>query len=266
MLKELKSLKVFDSVTFFDSDHSYKINGQPSAKYSVTGLVNTVKTPFEEDKWAGIKAKEYGCTSEEVKQVWKKNNQMSTLQGSVLHGYIDNFYQNKVVPYDREHAKSILGETLHNTMQSNLKTLVRHFADFYKDTKDIILPIKNEFVVGDINETKVCGMLDMLSYNLQTNEFEIYDFKTNKEFNEISPYNKKLNSPVEEFDDCEYNVYSLQLSLYKFFIEKYTDIKVSSLKIVWLTINNSSYKIIKLRSLEEEVQRLLSSCQLKETK
>lgn len=266
MLKELKSLKVFDSVTFFDKDHSYKINGQPSAKYSVTGLVNTVKTPFEEDKWASIKAKEYGCTPEEVKQVWKKNNQMATLQGSVLHSYIDNFYQNKVIPYDREQAKSILGETLQNTMQENLKTLVRHFADFYKDTKDTILPIKNEFVLGDINETRVCGMLDMLAYNLQTNEFEIYDFKTNKEFNEISPFNKKLNHPVESLDDCEYNIYSLQLSLYKLFIEKYTDIKISNLKIVWFTINNDSYKILKLKTLEDDVQKLLTSYQLKEGK
>jgi hypothetical protein len=257
MLKELKSLKVFDSITFFDKDHSYKIDGNSAAKYSVTGLVNTVKTPFDEEKWAGIKAREYGCTPDEVKQVWKKNNQMSTYQGSVLHSYIDSFYQNKVVPYDREQAKSILGDTLHTMMQDNLKTLVRQFANFYKETKSTILPIKNELVIGDINETKVCGTLDMLSFNLQTNEFEIYDFKTNKEFNEISPYNKKLRPPVEELDDCEYNIYSLQLSLYKHFIEKYTEIKITNLKIVWFTVNNENYKIINLKYLPTEVENLL---------
>lgn len=257
MLEELQKLKVFDRITFFDSDHSYKIDGKPSARVSVTGLVNTVKEPFDEEKWAGIKAKEFGISPDDMKLLWKKNNQMATYQGSVLHNYIDNYYQNKVKPYDRVAAKAILGDVLHDKMYDNLKTLVKQFNNFYIDTSEYILPIKNEFVVGDLGGTRICGMLDMLAYNTLTKSFEIFDFKTNKRFTEYSEFEKKLSPPVSHLDECEFNIYSLQLSLYKIFIQKYTDIQIDKLKIVWFSVNNEDYKIIELNYLEDECMALM---------
>lgn len=258
MLKELQKLRIFDRITYFDNDHTYKIDQEPSARVSVTGLVNSVKEKFDEEKWSKIKAGEFGCTPEEVKLVWKKNNQMSTMQGSTLHNYIDNFYQNKVKPYNRVLTESILGQTLHEMMYKNLKTLVKQFNNFYKETNEYILPIKNELVVGDLENTRICGMLDMLAYNTQNNTFEIYDFKTNKEFNESSRFEKKLLPPVEHLDECEFNSYSLQLSLYKLFIEKYTNIQIGDIKVVWFSINNSDYKIITLKYMPKECDAIMN--------
>lgn len=257
MLEELQKLKVFDRITFYDNNHSYKIDGKPSAKVSVTGLVNTVKEPFDENKWSAIKAKEFGCTPDEVKLVWKKNNQMATYQGSTLHNYIDNFYQNKVKPYNRVLAESILGESLHKMMYNNLKKLVVQFDNFYNETKDYILPVKNEFVVGDISDTRVCGMLDMLAYNSKEKTLEIYDFKTNKEFNECSRFDKKLLPPLEHLDECEFNTYSLQLSFYKIFIQKHTDIKIGDIKIAWFSVNNDDFKIIPLKFMPDECTAIM---------
>ena len=257
MLKELQKLKVFDRITFYDNDHSYKIDGKPSAKVSVTGLVNTVKEPFDEEKWAEIKGKEFGFTPEQMKLVWKKNNQMATYQGSTLHNYIDNYYQNKVKPYNRDLAKAVLGDVLHDKMYSNLKVLVKQFNNFYSDTSEYILPIKNEFVVGDLGDTRICGMLDMLAYNTLTEQFEIFDFKTNKKFTMKSDFEKTLLPPLNHLEECEFNVYSLQLSLYRMFIQKYTDIKIDKLKIVWFSVNNEDYKIIELKYYPEECLTLL---------
>jgi hypothetical protein len=258
MLEDLKKLKVFDRITFYDDKHSYKIDGQPSAKVSVTGLVNTVKEPFDEEKWAGIKGKELGFTPEQMKLLWKKNNQMATYQGSTLHNYIDNFYQNKVKPYDRDLAKAILGEVLHDKMYGNLKVLVKQFMNFYNDTKDYILPVKNEFVVGDLEDTRICGMLDMLAYNTETEKYEILDFKTNKRFSLVSEYEKKLQYPVQHLDECELNIYSLQLSLYKIFIQKYAKIEIDKLKVVWFSVNNENYKVIELDFLQNECLVLMA--------
>jgi hypothetical protein len=259
MLKELKQLSVFDRIVYLDTNHSYKIDNEPSAKVSVTGLVGSVKQAFEADKWAAIKAKEFDSTPEEVKMVWKKNNELSTMQGSTLHAYIDNFYSNKVIPYNKHTAESVLGPILHSKMRENLTVLVSQFSKFYNDTKKYILPIKREFVVGDIDGTRVCGMLDMLSYNTEKDIFEIYDFKTNKDFSYTSRFNKKYNEPLSHLDDCEFNAYSLQLSVYKYIIEKYTDIRIADLYVVWFSVNNSEYQIIPLNYLKDEVKLLLST-------
>jgi len=142
-------------------------------------------------------------------------------------------------------------------MYKNLKVLVKQFNNFYSDTNEYILPIKNEFVVGDLGDTRICGMLDMLAYNTLTDQFEIFDFKTNKRFATESEFDKKLLPPVQHLDESEFNIYSLQLSLYKLFIQKYTDIEIDKLKIVWFSINNEDYKIIELKYYPEECLALL---------
>jgi hypothetical protein len=136
--------------------------------------------------------------------------------------------------------------------------------NFYNDTKDYILPVKNEFVVGDLEDTRICGMLDMLAYNTQTEKYEIYDFKTNKRFSMVSEFEKQLQPPVQHLDECEFNIYSLQLSLYKMFIQKYTKIDIDKLKVVWFSVNNENYKIIELNFLEKECLTLLANNSLKQ--
>jgi hypothetical protein len=142
-------------------------------------------------------------------------------------------------------------------MYKNLKVLVKQFMNFYNDTKDYILPVKNEFVVGDLEDTRICGMLDMLAYNTQTEKYEIYDFKTNKRFSLVSEFEKKLQYPVQHLDECELNIYSLQLSLYKIFIQKYAKIEIDKLKVVWFSVNNENYKIIELDYLQNECLSLM---------
>jgi hypothetical protein len=257
MLSELKSLRVFDRITFNEKQHSYKIDNKTSARVSVTGLISTVKEKFDEDKWATIKGKEVGMSPDEMKAFWKLHNRVSTLQGSNLHSYIEYYYQNKIFASNVHRDKEELGEELYEKMRQNLRLLVPQFVNFYQDTKDEILPIKHEFVLGDLAHTKICGMLDLLAYNTKTDKFEIYDFKTNKAFNTASPFEKKLLPPLEHLDECEFNTYSLQLSLYKIFIEKYTDIKVDKLKIVWFSVNNESYKLIELKYMPEECSTIL---------
>jgi hypothetical protein len=129
--------------------------------------------------------------------------------------------------------------------------------NFYNDTKDYITPIKNEFVVGDLEDTRICGMLDMLVYNSETEKYEIFDFKTNKRFSTVSEFKKKLQHPVQHLDECELNIYSLQLSLYKIFIQKYTKIEIDKLKVVWFSVNNENYKIIELDYLQNECLALM---------
>ena len=101
-------------------------------------------------------------------------------------------------------------------------------------------------------------MLDMLAYNTLTEQFEIFDFKTNKKFAKASNFEKNLLTPVNHLDECEFNIYSLQLSLYKMFIQKYTDIKIDKLKIVWFSVLNDAYQVIELKYYPEECLALLN--------
>lgn len=258
MLEHLRDLRVFDCITFIQSTHRYLINNQPSAPISVTGLLGLYKEKFEEDKWAAIKAKKLGILPEEMKRVWKQNNLYSTHRGTILHNYIENFYNNKIVPYDKETVEKDLGVDEHHRLRDEIQQLTTQFKDFYKDTPDL-LPLKKEFVVGDIHGTKICGMLDLIAYNTKTDTFEIYDYKTNKEIKFSSSFNKQLLAPLDDIDECEFNVYSLQLNVYKYIIEKYTRIKIDKLYVVWFNIKNETYQLIPLLDMQDKVKLMLDN-------
>jgi PD-(D/E)XK nuclease superfamily len=256
MLNDLLSLTIFDCITFLHKTHSYLINGQPSAKVSVTGLLEKYKPEFEADKWSVIKAEQRGITAEEIKEEWRINNLYATTRGSIFHNYVENYYDNKVIPYDQSSVEKDLGSELHTKLREELPVLIKQFNKFYNNNRHL-LPVKKELVIGDIHDTKICGMLDMLVYNTQTNCYEIYDYKTNREIDFASKFEKKFYDPISHLDVCEFNTYSLQLSIYQYFIEKYTSIKIDGTYVVWFNIKNESYKTIPLLNLKEEVKSIL---------
>ena len=54
------------------------------------------------------------------------------------------------------------------------------------------------------------------------------DWKTSKRINSKAYKNKKGNHPVTaNIDDCNFNHYALQLSLYRYILETYYDLNIS---------------------------------------
>ena len=187
------------------------------------------------------------------------NNLRSTTLGSMLHKYIENFYCNKRVEFEGK-FEGLRVEEKKNLLET-LPTLIRYFHSFYNDNKHLIC-VKNEMVLGDIEDTKICGMMDMLAFNLESNAFEILDFKTNKKMDKTSPWGN-LYSPFEHMTEGEVNEYTIQLNCYKYFIEKYTSIKIDKLKLVWLHSSNDNYKVIELENIQTKIRDMFE--QFKET-
>ena len=255
MIEHLLDLRVFDCITFIQSTHSYLINNK-MAPISVTGLLGKYKEAFEVDKWSTIKANKLGITPGQMKEEWHLNNLYATHRGTIVHNFIENYFNNKIIQYNKESIEKDLGEETHEKLRKEVLKLIDQFKEFSKDI-DYILPVKQEFVVGDIKGTQICGMVDLVAYNTKTNKFEIYDYKTNKEIKFNSKFKKNLLPPIDHLEDCEFNSYSLQLNIYKYFIEKYTSIKIDSLNIVWFNVNNDSYKLIPLLDMQKEVELIL---------
>jgi hypothetical protein len=96
-------------------------------------------------------------------------------------------------------------------------------------------------------ESLIGGMLDILFYNVKTNEFQIWDWKTNKKLSRES--DRHLLNDLFVLEDCDLIIYSLQLALYKLIIEKNTGIKLGKSYIVWYSHNNPTYEIIETKDM-----------------
>ena len=248
-----KDLSTFNRITFVEKTHTYLIDGHLAGTLSVTGLIKRFKPVFDVEGASLRVAKRRGVSQDIVKQEWTLKNKFSTTLGSILHKYIENFYANKKIAIEHALVSEHLQTDQKQKLIERLPILVRHFQQFQLFYSHLLCA-KTELVVGDLDETRICGMVDLLSYNSLTDSFEIIDFKTNKNINISSKYNSILKAPFEDMPDCELTHYTIQLNSYKYIIEKYTNIKITGLKIVWLNADNDTFKVFELRDIQEKIK------------
>ena len=89
-------------------------------------------------------------------------------------------------------------------------------------------------------------MFDILYWNVRAKEFQIWDNKTNKKFTAENK-NQNLLSRLSILEDCDLEIYSLQLELYKQIIERNTSIKLGKSYVVWFSHNNEKYEVIPMK-------------------
>ena len=134
--------------------------------------------------------------------------------------------------------------------------------NLYNDYKDMYDMIQYEFIVWS-KEFDIAGSIDGIMYNKLTQKCCILDFKSNKDLQFESKYHKKMKVPLHKLDDVNGQHYYLQLSIYKYLIEKYTNIKVDELFIVYFNIDAENYEIIPITYLKEEVEEILENRRIK---
>ena len=182
-------------------------------------------------------ASRMGITPQEVINMWEKKGQESRDLGTEMHKKIENYY---------------LGN------DSNVDDTFRLFMMFTK--RFDLKPYRTEWAVYDIDHN-IAGTIDFLDY--QDGKYTIYDWKRSDKIIEngmpvkISKYQEKGLHPLENLENCAYYHYALQLSLYKFILEKNYDINVSELRLGIFHPTYDKPYVLKMPYLENEVNTLM---------
>lgn len=237
--KLIKIFSAFNHIKFYENQHKYYIGNKQLI--STTTLIGEYKKPFNSDYWATIKAKERGVSKQQILLEWEDIKDVACAKGSDLHAYSDNFMHNRVFPTDVPDA------------------LIGHFKKFYDEfTKKGNLVIRTEYVLGDL-ELGIAGMIDLFCYNEKKDCFYIADYKTNKKFDFESKYRSYYLDPISHLDECEFNTYSLQTSIYRYILEKNLGIELGDSIVVWFNDKNDSYEAIKCEYLKKDVEKMFKS-------
>ncbi len=178
-------------------------------------------------------------TPEQIEQRWKDKSNVSANLGTNVHSFIEFYYNNKIY----------LSNNIIDTIRyENCKN---QFLKFYNNSKDILIPVKSEIVIGDL-DVNIAGMIDMLFYNNKYNEYQIWDWKSNEEL-KLNNNFTKLKSIFNKLDDCDINKYNLQLNIYKKIIEKNTNLKIGNCYIVHLNGMDNEYRLYNILDLQKEI-------------
>ncbi len=231
---------VENKIKFFEDTHLY-INQENNHRYlSVSQVIELFHEKFDTDKMSKLTAKKHGISQEEVLKEWDATRIYACERGTAFHAAMENAIKfGKVVD---EYKKVI--ENFLLVSSKVVKNIEKIFSE--------ILLYNDEF--------EVAGTSDIL-WEHTDNTFTIGDFKTNKRFRFSSDYGKWFNHPISHLSDCEFNKYTLQLSLYAFMYEILTGKKCRGLLILWLDQNTGKWQPIHCNYLKHEVIMMLKAYQ-----
>ena len=248
----IKELQYFKGVEFHENQHFYTLNDYRFG-ISATSLIETYAQEFDSDGISQMVANKRGISQKEVLDEWKKENEFSCIKGSCIHLKAQSLWMKENYEIDYNTIDDTIDKS---RLKKEYDIMSKQATDFYNDYKDMYDMIQDEFIVWS-KEFDIAGSIDGIMYNKNTQQCCILDFKSNKDLQFKSKYRKKMKVPLHELDDVNGQHYYIQLSIYKYLIEKYTNIKVDELFIVYFNINADNYEIIKTPYLKNEVEKIL---------
>ena len=205
------------SIIFKEKDHSYISSDHHDISWiSVTTLTSHFKEPFDAKHVAQKVSKRknskwFGITPKEIQEIWKKESQRAMGLGTFYHNQRED---------DLCSLASIEREGV----------IVPVFSPIVKE-EGVKLAPKQKLEPGVYPEHMVylksagiCGQSDLVE--VVNGKVSIVDYKTNKEikmqsYKDWEGISQKMNFPASHLDDCNFNHYALQLSIYMYIILKH---------------------------------------------
>ena len=246
-LKELN--KAFGDFKFFEEDHHYEYKGE-RVGISVTTFIHEYANEFNEQEMAEKSAIKNNKSVQEILDEWHYKRDFSCEKGTTCHEWSQhlwsgNEYNELLFDGSIEYINAV------NKIQNQAK-------NFKKDYEDRLEHLYDELPIGSA-EFNIASCVDHLFYNKLTGGLVLVDYKTNsylKGYNEKA-YKKAMKVPLQHLNDDSLHHYYLQLSIYKFLIEKYANVKVEEMFIVYFSENIDNYEIIPIPYLYKEVKNIL---------
>ena len=282
MLKVLKDS--FKDFKFYEDGHYYTYKDKPVG-ISVTRFIAEYENEFNQQEVAEKVAeknskiindlyrisgevseqeyKMYPTSVQDILTQWKYKADFACAKGTTCHEYAQTLWSEEQYKIDRfDESKEYYNA---------IEKIQYQADDFYNDYKDRLEHLQDELVVGS-DEYDIASAVDHLFYNKLTGGLVLVDYKTNstlKGYNDDiknRKYTKKMKVPLHNIDDDSLHHYYIQLSIYKFLIEKYTGLKVDEMFIVYMSENIENYEIIEIPYLKDEVEDILEIRRVKNMK
>lgn len=252
-LKELN--KAFGNFKFFPEDHHYEYKGE-RVGMSVTRLIEEYTNDFDAESVAYKVAMKSDKSVQEVLDEWKQKNEYACTKGSLGHEFAQTLWKT-----DWHHDEPFLANSFKLANKGlandeNIKKINFQALNFYQDYKDRLKHLADEFVVGS-EEYDIASAIDHLFINKLTGGLVLVDYKTNSDIHKNEKYAKNMKAPLDNLKDDSIHHYYIQLSIYKYIVEKYTGLQIEEMFIVWFSENIENYEIIKVPYLKEEVEKVL---------
>jgi hypothetical protein len=234
---------------FYEPTHTYYIKGSSEGVISCTGFIHTffphfnakatIEKMMKSPKWP--QSPYYGMTKEAIEEKWSTSGKEASSLGTAMHLSIEQFLNG---------AYDMIDPAVKTSKEWE------YFMNFWKECGDDLEPYRMEWEVW-CELHMLCGSIDGVFRRKSDGKIVIYDWKRSKEIKTSNDFETGY-PPLEHLPHTNYWMYTLQLNIYKWFLETLYDLEVGDLYLVILHPNNRNYRRIRLNFLDQEVADMLA--------
>ena len=245
-------------IQFDEPTHVYTVQGSSKGIISCTKFLHeffghfdakgTIRKMMASPKWTESKWYKPGITAKEIEEQWNANGREASGAGTAMHLAIEQFLngsEHVILPHIKE------------------TTEWRYFMNFWREHGADLEPYRTEWEVWS-EDHKLAGQIDMVYKRKSDGKFLIYDWKRSKEIKTENKFQTGL-PPIQHLPDCNYWHYTLQLNVYRWFLENLYGLEIEDMYLLVLHPDNKNYKRVRLNRMDEEVEAMLN-CRLRAVK
>ena len=228
-------------------EHVY-IHRDTGANYkSVTTVLQMVETHFDTQGVAeaifrqkdDVKNPKYvGMNVDQILDCWQELNDTANEYGTHVHETIETYLLKHQLWYPEDELQ---------------KKVIASYESLGVDEGIMMYPERIMFA----EEYNLAGTADWV-IDIDETFFDIGDWKTNKAFNFWNPYGfETLLKPFDHLQNCQWSVYTLQLSTYAYMYELETGRKCRHIWIGYWEKEKETMRKIPIMYLKTEAKKLL---------
>jgi PD-(D/E)XK nuclease superfamily len=241
LLSEINSHPRDERIVFYDEGHRYAVDGKSDGYISCTTFIHELFPKFDADavitkimrsrNWPN--SQWHGMSRQEIKDAWSTNGSTAASLGTAMHANIEQYYNGLPHSTDSEEWKL--------------------FEGFLADHPDLV-PYRTEMCVF-ADDAKIAGSVDMIYKD--GDGYIICDWKRSKEIKMSNKWERGTHPLTEDLDSCNFVHYSMQLSLYKYILQKYYGMTITQTFLIILHPNQDSYMKVVTMDLCDIVHELV---------
>lgn len=222
------------AIFFKEKTHQY-FNDQGVQYISATTFLHEFQIPFEKEKFAAQKAEKLGMTTDEVLEMWKQGAIEACKFGTKTHLIMENY----IIGKEKKDEHQLLYDSFNAIVGEDFKWAKKIWSEklLYSD------------------EFRIAGTADLIIEH-NDEEFSVGDFKTNKSIDFCNKWGQRMLDPISHLSDCNYNLYSLQLSLYAYLFSKISGKKCR--KVFLMHLKEDKWNLIPCNYMQFEVKAMLN--------
>jgi len=275
------------NIRFQEEGHKYTILTDLNSQYTSVTTWNHSHFPhFDADaviasmmkgkNWNETN-KYWGLTASQIKKQWADNGKEVAGLGTQMHYEIECFMGGQSPPQTPNDSSGVPIASFVPLDPNSLplKYTHRDLLDYYSGNKGVIgggtppthfysflqdyphlVPYRTEWLIYD-DQVKMSGSIDMVYENVEDGTLSIYDWKRCKSIDKTNGWNKfAITECISHLPDSNFWHYALQLNTYKTILERNYGKHITDMYLVRLHPDSSTYQLLKVPVLENEMNDL----------